>query len=706
MIRFRYIAVISLVFTTVFFLEYTPLWRQVHIPFDLEEFHYPLLDYAFQALHEGRFPQWDPSIYSGLTFVGNIQAGLFYPPTWLMFGISWARAKLPYQAVENLALAHVWLAFVLTYWWLYCQKRLHPVASALGGGVFAFSGYMMLQLQHLGLIEGYAWFPLGFAGIDALAKDGRRRLNLKLVVSSTMCFLAGYPTAWLVFSVCMLAYAGARKGSLKTVSLTLCALGASLCVAAIQLVPAWEAAQLKVPEAKYGPFSGIKDPGFFISYLVPNYFDFGLDVPTSTNPGKEYLYLGAAAIVGVISLISSKANSGMAPPLAVCLVSFLFLVNPFGLAGFAITASGFLSGLTNAWYFLAGLTAGVTLLAAYGLDRALGRASGPVPARVGMAIVLVSIAWSLRLVSVWIHGGTAFAAGWLSAFEPLVSSALLGILIVAFPGSSGRTRAFVVLAALVLAAADYKAFGTSKRFNASRGPYREEYVSQPFPNLNTAVYDAVRQHPEYRIALDRTAPFPQKLRHGGLATPQGFDPFLPELYQILVERFVRFRTNREFDLTPHDGSALQVMGVRYFMTSKEGPLASELATNRHFRLLLPDDSYYKVFEYLDARPAFGWEGSSVDQTVELKIWRPEQRTFVLNSPSGGLFRLSEQFYPGWSASVDNLKAAIERCHDAYDCITVPAGVHTIEFRYRSLSLFVGALISFCSLVLIVSFAVT
>src|SRR6266849_5328998 len=166
--RTRYVAVLSLLFTAAFFVEYTPLWRRVDIPYDLHEFHYPLADYAFQAIRQGRFPQWDPTIYCGLSFAGNVQAGLFYPPTWLMFAVAFSlgHLKLSYQALEDLQLAHVWLAFLLCCLWLYQRRKLHWLASVLGSGIFAFSGYMLLQLQQLGLIGGYAWIPLGFYAID------------------------------------------------------------------------------------------------------------------------------------------------------------------------------------------------------------------------------------------------------------------------------------------------------------------------------------------------------------------------------------------------------------------------------------------------------------------------------------------------------------------------------------------------------------
>ena len=48
--RAQLIPVLSLVFTAAFFLEYTPVLPQVHIPYDLEDYHYPLADYAFQAI--------------------------------------------------------------------------------------------------------------------------------------------------------------------------------------------------------------------------------------------------------------------------------------------------------------------------------------------------------------------------------------------------------------------------------------------------------------------------------------------------------------------------------------------------------------------------------------------------------------------------------------------------------------------------------
>jgi hypothetical protein len=260
------------------------------------------------------------------------------------------------------------------------------------------------------------------------------------------------------------------------------------------------------------------------------------------------------------------------------------------------------------------------------------------------------------------------------------------------------------VAMIALVAADYKAFGAGKRFNASRGPFAYEYISKPFPNLDPASYESMRRSPGHRVALDITGPIPEMLRHSGLATPQGFDPLLPEQYRRLIESVAPFRTNRQFDLRPEDEDLLHLLGVRYFLSTEQGPLFTRLSSSPRYRLLEPHDSVYKVFEFVDAQPAFAWENRDPDRATNLREWLPERRAFALRSAAGGRFRLSEQFYPGWHATIDGAEAAIDRCHEAFQCITVPPGAHSVEFSYRSRLLGLGALVSIGSLSLMILLA--
>jgi len=184
--------------TCAFFYEYLPPLTRVHIYSDLEGYHYPLQRYAFQSLKEGRFPEWDPSIYCGVSFVGNVQAALLYPPSWLMYAASWRRRHISFKLLEDLVFAHIWLAFVLCYAWLR-GRRLVPLSAAMGAGVFAFGGYMASQCVHGGVVTGLAWMPLGLWGIDEATEERHWRPLWKTAVASALCFLAGYPLTWTVF---------------------------------------------------------------------------------------------------------------------------------------------------------------------------------------------------------------------------------------------------------------------------------------------------------------------------------------------------------------------------------------------------------------------------------------------------------------------------------------------------------------------------
>jgi hypothetical protein len=223
--------------TYVFFCEYLPPISRLHLPYDIHGFHYPLLQYAFAAFEQGRFPEWDSGIYCGQTFVGNIQAALFYPPNWLLFAVNWGRDHLSYKSLQALMFAHLWLAFVLCYGWLRARELL-PLACALGAGVLVFGGYMVAELDHVGVITGMAWAPLGFLGIEQAARGGNSRSLWKTIVASAMCFLAGYPPTWIVLCVCLLAYAASGPRPIPLLLKTGCAIASSVAVTMIQLLPA------------------------------------------------------------------------------------------------------------------------------------------------------------------------------------------------------------------------------------------------------------------------------------------------------------------------------------------------------------------------------------------------------------------------------------------------------------------------------------
>ncbi len=256
---------------------------------------------------------------------------------------------------------------------------------------------------------------------------------------------------------------------------------------------------------------------------------------------------------------------------------------------------------------------------------------------------------------------------------------------------------------IFLAAADFKAFGTSKQFDASSEKFFINYTRKTLPGMNASTFAELQRRREYRWAIEELGPDPATLRHFGFDTPQGFDPNLPAQYKKLIDRIGHFTTNRMFDLNLDDPSGLRLLGVGYVVSAEQSPGYSRLKQNPDFRLMQPDDSYYKVFELKDAQPPFGWEEPDAGSSAGITAWQPERRGLRVRSPQGGVFRLSEQFYPGWSATLDGSSVQIGRCHEAFQCVPIGPGEHLLEFRYRSRWLLPGTALTLCSMLLGIAF---
>jgi hypothetical protein len=278
----------------------------------------------------------------------------------------------------------------------------------------------------------------------------------------------------------------------------------------------------------------------------------------------------------------------------------------------------------------------------------------------------------------------------------MVTLALFAAGLYCLRGAPAREKLAIFAALVLFAGVDYKVFGTSKRFNAATrsGP---SFRSDSFPNMDKQAYHEMRSHTEYRLLLDPTAPPPEIVRHWGVRTPQGFDPLLSRQYRGLLADSAHFHSDRTFDIDPSDETALRLLGVRYFVTGDSGKYYSFVSTSPKFRLIGSPEPYYKTFEFLDSVPSFG--AKSADVTV--LIWNPEHRVFHISSPNGAQVYLSEQMLPGWTVSIDGAVSNLERWHGAFQSAMVPAGDHTVEFRFFSPGLLTGASISLAALAVLI-----
>jgi hypothetical protein len=680
------ILLLALAFTWIFFFEYMPPVRWVHIPFDLEGYHFPLFDYAFHQVTQFRLPQWDPLTYSGISFIANVQTGLFYPGTWIMFLAKWGRERLSYQALQDLTLVHVAVAFTLCYWWL-AKKRLKPLAALLGAGVFAYSGYMCTQLQHFGLIVSYTWMPLGLLGIDEAAEQRSLKPLWKVAVAAALVFLGGYPPNWLIFSWVAGVYALVGPGRLRTVPGTVGAFVFALMVCAVQVLPSWDATHFRQPEVNYS--YGFNDPMHYMALVAANFFNFGLNADVMTNFGKQSFYLGAPGLFGVVAALARKNWKPILPALAVTLMCLFFAVTYEPLS--IIQTNYLLADLVRPYYFFAGMFLGLSELTAHGLDAFLRRDGKPLPRWLIPVSLSAMGLWAGYQIARW--WPSTYAFGWWALVDTGVALALFLLALYLVRSLQGQERMWVAVAMVLFVSIDYKVFNTSKRHNATRGE-GPVFSNEWFGVMNADAYKSIPPHPDYRVMITTFGPAISVARHVGWRTPQGSDPMMTIPYREMGKRFGKSVSHRDLLLDPLRTDTMGLYGIRFVAIGGDN---EELSKHPRFRLLGDADKqqYYKVFEYLDAQPIYQFEG-----TLKVDKRDPEHRALKVSSPTGGKLHFAENWYPGWSATIDGKPIEIEKWEGSFQAVQVPAGEHMVEFTYRERLLGLGAGISLVSLALL------
>jgi len=673
--------VVTIIAAGAFFCEYLPPFKSAHLFSDIEVYHYPLQRYALQSLKDGRFPQWDPSIYCGIPFVADITGALFYPPNWLMYALSWRSVHLPFKALEYFAFAHVWVAFVLCYLWLRA-RRLDWLASVLGAMVFACGGYMLWQIVHLGVAPALTWMPLALWGIDEAVERNDWRPLWKTALASALYFLAGYPPSWMAFCTALTLYALAGRGRLRAAVGAGLAIAASVILAMVQWLPTLEARSFMYSEERYAGELRTVFPPMFIA----NWQDLNRPSPEHYL-GVMYLYLGLPALFAIVWALYRRRMAAYAQPLVVAAGCLWLLLDPGGIIYRVIGLVPALENTAQSYNFLEGVVPMAALIAATGIADFLK--SGPTknPRWIAAVFELVP-AWILRQLWQWDHGGH-FVSGWRAAGETALALAIFAFAMAAFRGSRSRALAGMLI---LMVFCNFKVFGTNRLFNTADGDVDELHPAHGIHGMNDIAYETLRANRQYRVASDQTgAPKSVDYRMWGLATPQGLDAFLSQQYKDKIERWIPFRNNREFDVDFRNSDMMHSLGIRYVITHAGAASDAFLEHSAEYRLLGPDTSYYRVYEYLHAVAPYGWDANAGD--ARPAEWTPERRVFQVNSAQGGPFRLVEEYYPGWTATIDGKRAPIERAHGVFQSVVVPPGEHVVVFAYHSRWLPWGAAIS-------------
>jgi hypothetical protein len=101
----------------------------------------------------------------------------------------------------------------------------------------------------------------------------------------------------------------------------------------------------------------------------------------------------------------------------------------------------------------------------------------------------------------------------------------------------------------------------------------------------------------------------------------------------------------------------------------------------------------------------GVSGPTDEVRVTFVTNEPEHVVLRVDAPARGFVHLSDQHFPGWTATVNDVPTSIMRTNYLFRLVEVPAGTSVVEFRYQPWSVRIGAAVSALTIASLLAVAV-
>ncbi len=675
---------------------------------DSANLQHPLRHFAGGELRQGRLPLWTPGVYMGYPLLAEGQAGVFYPPNLLLFGL------LPSLAAFNSSMLLPFVIAALGAFLLARELGAGTAGALLAGLAYALSGFFVVHAKHMPMVDAACWIPALLWLVErGLKHSDSALLGLGAVMGAQ--WLAGAPQiAYYAAGITVLYFAGrawqsraalgaAGRSLRRAVLLLALALVLSLGLGAVQLLPTYELVGFSERAEGVG-----YDFAAAFPYAPDNLKTF-LYPPVNGDPGtgdydvsgifwEDYAYLGLAPLLlGLLGGLALARRPGPARLLmgltAVTFTLALGSNTPFyRLAYYMIPGMGFFRFPQR---FLAFSVLFVAVLAALTLTRIqewLQTRSG------SYGNVLGGLALLLVMVDMYAYhapwNAIVDADAWLE--PPATAQAM-------------QERAGTSLYR-VYSFGVYDTFRAAYRQAGGWRESRDAYVAQreflqPSRNL---VYDIPAADGYVNLTPDWLTLLWGNEKQKGL-----MDQLLAWDGERLTARpgFIKLLGlyNARFLITayPVQDEALELVGVynsgahlyenrqtmpRAFIVSGYAVVKGDFWGVLNW-MRGPDFDPTTMVVLMETPDAPAGPVESISATAEVVSYEAARVVVEAESDGPGWLVLSDTYYPGWEATVDGRSTPIYQANGSVRAVRLPEGKHEIVFCFRPRSFYWGALIS-------------
>jgi len=679
---------------------------------DLAQQVLPWFGEQARAWNQATYPLWDPYMWGGQPLLAQAQPGAAYPLNWLLFAlplrsdglIHWWALQWYFVVMRLMAAA---------FCYLLCRDLGRSrTASLLAGAVFGLGGYIG-NTSWPQMVNGAVWLPIVFL---FLLRAGRGQNIAGNAALSGMFlgigWLSGHHQAPMFLT---LAAAGAwlyfifRSGRLdwrfaKSAVLAMVFTGLT---GALQILPAYEYGHyakrwVGAPEAltwnQTVPYSVQEKYDLKPFSLLGTVFP---DLKTDADP-----FVGVAALaLALLAVGVWWRDSRVRLLAAVALGGLLYSMGHYSVfQGFLYAA---LPDLDKARVVSAAVVVfefGVAVLASFGLDRLHSAEPSPWPRRVlwaalGFGLFTLAVFQAIFFANKWTFTGPASVM-----LVPFFALGLAGLLFASMRGSLSRRQSGALLVLLVLLELGNNVGSVFTARADTKGGMR--WLLQMRGNQDVAAF--LKNEPGVVRANVPDDAFAENW--GALHGVQMWGGTLASLTtNLMTFEFWRYPSRMLWGVgytiaakpPAEEGKAVfyGVEGMNVYRHAAVFPRAwavHELVQapnpdvgNRLIQEHLADFHHMAIL--LDAAPPV--ETCSPADQVALQEHAVNRVRIEAKMGCRGMVILSDTFFPGWQAEIDGSVAPIYEVNLAMRGVVVPAGAHTLTYRYRPASVLWGALLS-------------
>lgn len=690
--------------------------------------HMPLKTFYRRSFFDGYFPLWNPHISLGYPTPAHSHSFMFYPFGWIFYLTGFMTAMTVFMILQLILMAVSMYALMRSW-------KCSISASLLSAASLSCGGYALTSMGYHPVFSTYIWTPLVILFVSKLLARARLRHILGVAFVTAMQCLAGdmemvfyqwlYISLWLFLALILNKNASKNK-IISVLSIYLSAFLGCL-PAAIQFLPLLElfsqsdrSASIFALPMKNALTAGAVE--YTLTFLrlvfrlpaVGHFFNLGIIV----------------LLFGVVGFIKSDKKTKLLFG-SLFLFSFISCAQNHSLLFRLFSYLPIVKGFRFPWRFLFLVQFTAIFISAAGIDYFL------------RSITKTSLRNTALIASVYGIISTAFS--FLTEKSPVGGLLVTGISLAGLAAVSAKKnitpRAATVFMFFVFIA-DFlvpSMLAMPRSKSDTMAPYPQV---KNFYEENEKGEHAYCRSISFCNDLDPRFITGMEVAWGGyspvipfslftkrysrffsLIVPQAFT-FDESSRVLIADRPFYYYFFQKYRLAPESLPFLNLAGVRYVLVKKgalgndqplfegespvfklwkDGGIEFYENTGAYERVFLVENAkcfshYNDVFRFMKENPSFDFRKTvlleapselekqalgSEGKPGEAKIvfYKPDRVEIKVESKKTAWLVLSDSYYPGWKATIENEETKIHPAYGALRAVKITTGEHIVKFVY-------------------------